>query len=149
MSAFLVDTNCWMQVVRDRTHGDEVRRLLAQVPPSHIFVSIFSVHSIGNILAARGWIGGYADFLARAEIGTHVRIIAIPIPELRQVEATCLTYQLDFDDAYQYVAASLHGLRIVSFDSHFDRTPNGRLTPAAALQLFRDEQAGQQGQQNP
>jgi predicted nucleic acid-binding protein len=41
---------------------------------------------------------------------------------------------LDFDDAYQYVAADKHNLVIVSFDGDFDRTERGRKTPQAVLQ---------------
>lgn len=137
---FLIDTNCWMQVARDRSQADEVRSLLASVPASRLFVSIFTVHSIGNIMAARGWIGEYADFLARASIGSLVRVVSIAIPELRRVQGMCIAHTLDFDDAYQYVAAEIHGLKLVSLDADFDRTPNGRLTPLAAATLFREEQ---------
>jgi predicted nucleic acid-binding protein len=42
-------------------------------------------------------------------------------------------FNLDFDDAYQYVAAELRGLVIVSFDGDFDRTLLGRKTPAQVL----------------
>lgn len=39
-------------------------------------------------------------------------------------------FHLDFDDAYQYVAAERYNLTIVSFDSDFDRTDKGHKTPA-------------------
>jgi predicted nucleic acid-binding protein len=42
-------------------------------------------------------------------------------------------FNLDFDDAYQYVAAEKHDLTIVSFDSDFERTGRGRKTPAEVL----------------
>jgi len=42
-------------------------------------------------------------------------------------------FNLDFDDAYQYVAAEKHNLAIVSFDSNFDRTERGRKNPAEVL----------------
>ena len=45
-------------------------------------------------------------------------------------------FNLDFDDAYQYVAAERYNLSIVSFDSDFDRTELGRRTPA---EILRDE----------
>jgi predicted nucleic acid-binding protein len=35
---------------------------------------------------------------------------------------------LDFDDAYQYVAAEKHSMALVSFDADFDRTDRGRRT---------------------
>lgn len=140
---FLIDTNCWMQVARSRSEADEVRTLLAGVPVSRLFVSIYSVHSMGTVMAARGWIGDYADFLSRASIGTRVQVVTIPIADLRRVQDVCLAHGLDFDDAYQYVAAEIHGLKLVSLDADFDRTPGGRLTPAAALQLFKDEHTQQ------
>jgi len=39
-------------------------------------------------------------------------------------------FKLDFDDAYQYIAAEKYDLTIVSFDSDFDRTTRGRKTPS-------------------
>ena len=39
-------------------------------------------------------------------------------------------YHLDFDDAYQHVAAEKNRLVVVSFDGDLDKTPNGRKTPA-------------------
>lgn len=60
--------------------------------------------------------------------------------ELSKVTDACKTHNLDFDDAYQYVATEIHNLSLVSLDSDFDRTPRGRLTPADALQRFTDEQ---------
>jgi predicted nucleic acid-binding protein len=39
-------------------------------------------------------------------------------------------FGLDFDDAYQYLAAVKYNLTLVSFDSDFDRTERGRRTPA-------------------
>lgn len=36
---------------------------------------------------------------------------------------------LDFDDAYQYVAAEKYTLTLISFDTDFDRTERGKKTP--------------------
>ena len=40
-------------------------------------------------------------------------------------------FGLDFDDAYQYVAAEKFNLTLLSLDKDFDRTPRGRLAPSA------------------
>ncbi len=42
-------------------------------------------------------------------------------------------FNLDFDDAYQYTLARKYGLRIVSYDSDFDATDIGRITPLQAM----------------
>jgi len=41
----------------------------------------------------------------------------------------CTKYDLDFDDAYQYVAADANNLKLVSLDHDFDRIPAGRMHP--------------------
>jgi len=41
-------------------------------------------------------------------------------------------FNLDFDDAYQYVVAEKNNLEIISFDGDFDRTKKGRKTPDGA-----------------
>ena len=37
------------------------------------------------------------------------------------------------EDAYQYSAATRHGLKIASLDANFDRTTDGRLLPPDVL----------------
>ena len=55
--------------------------------------------------------------------------ICLDTADLKQVLTIRRQYQLDFDDAYQYVAAAKHGYILVSFDGDFDRTERGRKTP--------------------
>jgi uncharacterized protein len=50
-------------------------------------------------------------------------------------------FGLDFDDAYQYVAAERDNVVVVSFDTHFDQTDRGRQTPAQVLAALRRPQA--------
>ena len=42
-------------------------------------------------------------------------------------------FKLNFDDAYQYVTAEKYGLTLVSFDTDFDHTEQGRKTPGEIL----------------
>ena len=86
-------------------------------------------------------LNAYASFLADMSIGADLTVISIPIQTLGRVADAATVHRLDFDDAYQYVAAELNNLALVSLDADFDRTPRGRLTPAAALQKFKDEQS--------
>ncbi|MDQ2921379.1 MAG: hypothetical protein M3R52_07195 [Acidobacteriota bacterium] len=45
-------------------------------------------------------------------------------------------FKLDFDDAYQYVAAERHDLIIVSFDRDFEKLPARKLTPQEVLETL-------------
>lgn len=51
-------------------------------------------------------------------------------------------FRLDFDDAYQYVAAEKHNLTLVSLDADFDRTERGRKTPTQILEEYHHSDAG-------
>lgn len=42
-------------------------------------------------------------------------------------------FSLDFDDAYQNLAATKYHLTLVSFDRDFDRTDKGHTTPGQLM----------------
>jgi hypothetical protein len=140
---FLLDTNCFIQIIRKRPEAPEVQALLTGVPPSRLFVTDFTLHSIGVIMSRFRQIDGYIAFMNGLGIGQDFAIVRVSFDKLPLIVDACAAHQLDFDDAYQYVAAELHNLKLVSLDADFDRTPNGRLTPAAALAHFREEQKKQ------
>jgi hypothetical protein len=57
-------------------------------------------------------------------------VISVFTDGMRAIIEAAQKFNLDFDDAYQYVAAEKNDLSIVSFDSDFDRTERERKTPA-------------------
>jgi len=56
--------------------------------------------------------------------------LSVSMDDMEAVVNAATMYNLDFDDAYQYVVAEKHGLGLVSFDSDFDRTRRGRKAPS-------------------
>jgi predicted nucleic acid-binding protein len=52
---------------------------------------------------------------------------------MERVVGVMATFGLDFDDAYQYVAAEREQATLVSFDKDFDKTEQGRQTPGQVL----------------
>lgn len=142
--AFLLDSNCWMQLVRVREHVAEVRDLLATVPADHLFLTDFALYSIALAMRRHKMLEQFPTFVEQSGVGTSVRLVRLEPPELKRVVDACGAYHLDFDDAYQYVASDIHGLTLVSFDIDFDRTPHGRVTPAEARQRYLEETARQQ-----
>jgi predicted nucleic acid-binding protein len=133
---FLIDTNCFMQIIRSRPEALEVQAMLDGVPRSSLFVSDFTLHSIGVIMSRFGQIDGYVAFIRGLGIGQDFGILQVEIGNIERIAGNCKDHRLDFDDAYQYAVAELNGLTLVSLDVDFDRTPRGRLTPAAALKMF-------------
>jgi len=93
-------------------------------------VTDFTFHSIGIILSRLKRTDVLLQFVRDAFIEGDVLIVHLGPEEIAAVVETMQNFGLDFDDAYQYVAAERHDLLIVSFDSDFDRTERRRKTPA-------------------
>jgi predicted nucleic acid-binding protein len=135
--SYLLDTNCWMQLVRAREHAADVRDLLAALPPDQVSITDFALYSIALAMRRHKVLDQFPAFVRLSGIGQGVRLIRLEPGDLIRVVETGRSYQLDFDDAFQYTASELRDLVLVSFDADFDRTPRGRLTPQAALQRFQ------------
>jgi hypothetical protein len=56
-------------------------------------------------------------------------LVRLDTDGLERILSLRRSVDLDFDDAYQYVAAEANRLTIVSFDADFDRTEHGRKQP--------------------
>jgi predicted nucleic acid-binding protein len=143
--AFLLDTNCWMQLVRRREHADDVR----EVPPSAIRVTDYATHSLILLMRRFNILDELPTFITASGFGLSIMLVDVPPIRFARIVEVMGLHGLDVDDAYHYVATELHGLTLVSLDADFDRTPRGRLTPAMALQQFRDEQQQPQPPQEP
>jgi len=131
---YLVDTNVWLERLLDQEKADEVRNFLDKKPAKILHLTDFALHSIGLITVRLGKVELFRQFLRDAFLAESVRIIRLAPEDLGAVAKKVEEFRLDFDDAYQYVAAEKENLTIVSFDRDFDRTSKGRKTPAEAIQ---------------
>lgn len=129
----LIDTNIVLEIILDQERAGEAQRLLANGPEHNFFISDFSLHSVGLFLFYRKQKNEFRFFLNDIIGKVGIKIKALPIEDLETVIKVSENFNLDFDDAYQYVAAEKHQLTIVSFDTDFDRTKRGRKTPAQIL----------------
>jgi len=130
---YLLDTNVWLERLLDREHSEDVARFLNRIPGDHLFITDFSLHSIGVILARLKQAEALVRFLDDAFNYGAVRLVHLMPPDLAQVVERISQFHLDFDDAYQYVAAEKYDLILVSFDKDFDRTGRKRKTPGEIL----------------
>jgi predicted nucleic acid-binding protein len=130
---FLVDTNVWLELLLEQERANEVRRFLEAAESRSLSVSDFTVHSIGVVMTRLKEEAAFKQFLSDTVEDSGMKSIRLDIPDLMRAADICRGLHLDFDDAYQYIAASKHDLRIVSFDTDFDRTPLGRVEPGKAL----------------
>jgi hypothetical protein len=130
---FLLDTNVWLELMLNQERADEVSRFMLAVPFSEIAITEFSLHSIGLTLSRLKSDALFVKFVSDIIEDTQTTRIRLAPDGLKKIADAKSRFNLDFDDAYQYVAAEKHNLTLVSFDADFDRTERGRKTPADVL----------------
>ena len=113
---YLVDTNIWLERLLGQAKSDEVGRFLDQTPSNQLFITDFAFHSIGVILTRLERKAVLLDFVQDVFVNGSVALISLRPAMTQNIVDVIVKYKLDFDDAYQYVAAELNGLLIVSFD---------------------------------
>jgi len=130
---YLVDTNVWLEVLLEQERSDECKEFFQNVETNLIAISEFSLYSIGIILCRLYKDELFGNFLDDI-MSSFVSKINLEIDEIKYLLQIRKAYNLDFDDAYQYVVAEKYSLTIISFDSDFDKTPLGRKTPKELLE---------------
>jgi predicted nucleic acid-binding protein len=113
--------------------SEVVGKFLAYVSSDNLFISDFALHSIGVILSRLKRRDAFLKFIDDLFINGSVSIVYLEAEDMRQVISVIEQFNIDFDDAYQYIAAQKSNLTIVSFDKDFDNTQAGRISPEDIL----------------
>lgn len=130
---YLLDTNIWLELLLEQENATQVREFLATVEGQELVISEFSLYSIGVILTRRNKDDALRDFISDTIHDSGVGRARLEPSDFARLLEARTQFKLDFDDAYQYVAAEKNNLEIISFDHHFDQTPRGRKTPGQVL----------------
>ena len=128
----LIDTNVFLEVMLGQS---QAQAFLALAGQHEFHLSNFALHPICQILLRRKLFVVWEGFLKVAIFSRNIAVLSFQAADLQEVIDTARLLRLDFDDAYQYALAEKHNLIFVSFDQDFDKTPRGRQTPQAILQL--------------
>ncbi|MEI6065655.1 MAG: PIN domain-containing protein [Pseudanabaena sp. ELA748] len=132
---FLLDTNIWLERLLGQGQAEVAAELLDKLSPSDMCMTDFTLHSIGVICNRLKQRDVFVKFVDDVLIDAGVVLVSIPANKMKRVVEIMDRFGLDFDDAYQYVAAEIEKATIVSFDKDFDKTEQGRLTPMQVLKL--------------
>jgi uncharacterized protein len=131
---FLVDTNVWLERLLDQDRAAEVGDFLDRFPSERLFMTDFALHSIGVVLSRLNQLDTLSRFVQDTFVDGAVVLIHLQPEDTEYILQAIQEFNLDFDDAYQYVSAKKYNLTLVSFDSDFDHTATGKKTPAEAMQ---------------
>jgi len=127
---YLLDTNIFLELLLDQKESGSVRALLSSKTPDELGISDLAFHSIGIILYQKNAAHLFSDFIQDLFGEGGIPIFALGSEDMERLEHVASRFNLDFDDAYQYVVAEKFGLVLVSFDTDFDRTDKKRIIPA-------------------
>jgi len=133
LNVYLLDTNIFLELLLDQKESESVRALLSSQTPDELSTSDLAFHSIGIILYQKNAPHLFSDFVRDLFGEGGIAIFVLGSEDMERLEQVATTFNLDFDDAYQYVVAEKFGLTLVSFDTDFDRTDRKRVIPAGIV----------------
>lgn len=128
----LLDTNIFLEVLLGQEKAEDSAALLCANQRFSLFMTDFSLHSIGVLLFRRRNFDVFSEFVGDLDTA-GIQVLSLPRAEISSLSAVASSNSLDFDDAYQYETARRYGLTLVSFDGDFDRTEIKRMTPRDVL----------------
>jgi len=127
---YLLDTSVILELLLDQEKADEVEQFLRNTQPEDLHLSEFTLYSLGIALLRRNMHDTFLRSVDDLLVTGGIRLVRIGPGDMQNIVHAARRFDLDFDDAYQYAVAEKHSLTIVSFDNDFDRTEQGRKSPA-------------------
>ena len=116
----LVDTNVFLEILLGQAARERCKRFLQE--ESDLFISDFSLHSIGVRLFRQEAVAVFGEFLADSL--PNLEIVSLSHTGYGEVVAAQRNFGFDFDDAYQFAVAWENKLIIVTQDQDFARVKN-------------------------
>lgn len=129
---YLIDTNVFLEMLLDQEKANESKAFFKGIDTSGFCITEFTLYSIGIVLLRLKKSELFLQWLEDMVKG-EVQIIRLEPDNMKHLIHAAKTYNLDFDDAYQYASAEKYHYQIVSFDKDFDRTERKRKEPAAIV----------------
>jgi uncharacterized protein len=130
---YLIDTNIFLEGLLEQEKAESVRYFFQAVDIEKTFMTDLALHSIGIILFRLKKYELFTSFVEDMIIN-GMEILSSTPEDLMKLDRTVQQYNLDFDDAYQYMLAEKHQLQLISFDKDFDSTKIGRKEPSEIVQ---------------
>jgi len=129
----LLDTNILLEILLQQEKAAEAQELLSH---HQQFITDYTIHSIGTLLFYRKQFLIFESFVQDLVYRIRSNIVSIPSYNLHKLRDPAEWFNIDFDDAYQYLVAESYNLTIVSFDKDFDQTKRGRKTPDTIIDIL-------------
>lgn len=126
---YLVDTNVWLERLLDQEKSVIASKFFDLIPTDSLFVSDFSIHSIGVILSKLKKYDIFETLVNDLFISGQIELLSLDSSDLLEVIGNIQKHKLDFDDSYQFSVAQKYDLTIITFDKDFNAKGIKKKTP--------------------
>ena len=133
---YLVDTNIWLERLLDQEKSEVVFKFLNTVSNSQIFISDFTLHSIGVILSKLNKLDTLDKFVSDLFINGQIEQVFLSPESIIDLTVNIKEFNLDFDDAYQPTLSQKYDMTIVTFDKDFNAKGIVKLSPEEVLDSY-------------
>ncbi len=114
---FLMDANVFLEILLRQTKKEKCKKFLENNTGS-LNITDFSLHSIGVILFKYSKEDVFRRFVE--DVIPNVKLLSLPSEIYGEIVNAKRSFNLDFDDAYQYATAKYYGLKLVTMDKDFE-----------------------------
>ena len=126
---YLLDTNIILEILLDQKNAEKCANFINAHLNQVLFITDFSYFSISvkmfNLKRFKDLQKLHEDLI----ISRIITIIKLESIDWDRVIHISKEFNLDFDDSYQFAAATKFSLQIVSYDKDFDLTSLNRFKP--------------------
>lgn len=112
----LIDSNIFLEILLQQGAKERCKQFL-QDHNTGCCLTDFSLHTIGVLLFYHDQEKVYGDFLQ--DVLPQLELLHLPKSEYEKIAVVHAKYNLDFDDAYQFVNAQHYNLELVTMDKDF------------------------------
>ncbi|MBL7113051.1 MAG: PIN domain-containing protein [Bacteroidales bacterium] len=116
---FLFDTNIFLEILLNQDKKEKAKNLI-NIHLNQLFISDFSLHSIGVVLIKQKKFSIFKEFLH--DLIPHVTVLSLPKDKYPDLNKIAQKYDLDFDDPYQTAVAKEFDLAIITMDNDFKKS---------------------------
>jgi predicted nucleic acid-binding protein len=135
----LFDTNIFLEIFLSQENSELSKTLINHDKLNKIFLSDFSLHSIGVILSRKNKSQIFDLFINDIIQSKKIEILSINIENMPKITQNIANFNLDFDDAYQLSLCNIYNLSIVTYDKDFNKDKINYLSPFELIEIINNE----------
>ena len=116
--SYLLDTNIFLEILLNQNKKEKAKKFITD-NIEQLFISDFSLHSIGVILIRQKKFSIFKEFLN--DFIPHANVLSLSKNKYEKLNETAEKHNMDFDDSYQTTLAKENGLTVITMDHDFQK----------------------------